>query len=74
LQRWDWEGYLQPSRTPTNRRLISVCSAISARRMIAVWTMYNDSLSPEHEIVQEMLSLVHGFSARLDGLRHYRKA
>ena len=36
--------------------------------------MNNESLSPEPEMVQDMLSIVHGFSARLYGLRHYRKS
>ncbi|HOZ02856.1 MAG TPA: IS607 family transposase [Bacilli bacterium] len=33
-----------------------------------------DSLSPEQELVQDLLSIVHVFSARLYGLRSYRKA
>jgi len=30
--------------------------------------------SPEQELVQDMLTIVHCFAARLDGLRTYRKA
>lgn len=33
-----------------------------------------DSLSPEQELVQDLLSIVHIFSARLYGLRSYKKA
>lgn len=33
-----------------------------------------DTLSPEQELVQDLLSVVHVFSARLYGLRSYRKA
>lgn len=33
-----------------------------------------ESLSPEQEMIQDMLAVVHGFSARLYGLRNYRKA
>lgn len=33
-----------------------------------------ESLSPEQEMVQDMLAIVHCFSARLYGLRNYRKA
>ena len=33
----------------------------------------NEQLSPEQEIVQDLLTIVHGFSARLYGLRNYRK-
>lgn len=36
--------------------------------------MNNESLSPEHEMVQDLLAIVHGFSARLSGLRNYRKS
>jgi predicted site-specific integrase-resolvase len=32
-----------------------------------------DSLSPEQEMVQDLLSIVHVFSARLYGLRSYKK-
>ena len=33
-----------------------------------------DALSPEHELVQDLLSIVQVFSARLYGLRSYKKA
>lgn len=33
-----------------------------------------DTLSPEQELVQDLLSIVHIFSARLYGLRSYKKA
>ena len=36
--------------------------------------MNQESLSPEQEMVQDMLAIVHCFSARLHGLRNYRKA
>ena len=36
--------------------------------------MNTESLSPEQEMIQDMLSIVHCFSARLYGLRHYKKA
>jgi predicted site-specific integrase-resolvase len=32
-----------------------------------------DTLSPEPEMVQDWLTIVHGFSARLSGLRPYRQ-
>ena len=34
----------------------------------------NETLSPEQEMVQDLLAIVHCFSARLYGLRNYRKA
>ena len=33
----------------------------------------NEQLSPEQEMVQDLLTIVHCFSARLYGLRNYRK-
>lgn len=36
--------------------------------------MDNEAVSPEQEMVQDMLAIVHCFSARLYGLRNYRKA
>jgi predicted site-specific integrase-resolvase len=35
--------------------------------------MNNQSLSPEQELTQDLLTILHGFSSRLDGLRNYRK-
>lgn len=34
----------------------------------------NESLSPEQEMVQDLMTIVHCFSSRLYGLRNYRKA
>ena len=31
-----------------------------------------EQLSPEEELVQDLLTITHGFSARLHGLPHYR--
>jgi predicted site-specific integrase-resolvase len=33
-----------------------------------------ESLSPDQEMVQDLMTITHCFSARLDGLRNYRKA
>jgi predicted site-specific integrase-resolvase len=33
-----------------------------------------ESLSPEQEMVQDLMTIVHYFSSRLYGLRNYRKA
>lgn len=33
-----------------------------------------ETLSPEQEMVQDLLTIVHCFSSRLYGLRNYRKA
>jgi len=35
--------------------------------------MNNESLSPQEEMVQDLLSIVHCFSSRLYGLRKYKK-
>ncbi|MDT9202572.1 MAG: IS607 family transposase, partial [Limnospira sp. PMC 1243.20] len=33
-----------------------------------------DGLSPERELVEDILAIVHIFSCRLDGLRKYKSA
>jgi putative resolvase len=33
--------------------------------------VHGATLSPEQELVQDLLSIVHSFSARLEGLRSY---
>ena len=38
-----------------------------------VLLLNNESLSPEEEMVQDLMTIVHCFSSRLSGLRHYRK-
>ncbi|MHB1781051.1 IS607 family transposase [Acidithiobacillus sp.] len=40
----------------------------------AIVSMNAQSLSPEEEMVQELLSIVHCFSSRLFGLRRYKEA
>jgi len=39
-----------------------------------LFVVNGDSLSPEKELVQDLLSIVHEFSARLYGLKSYEKA
>lgn len=36
--------------------------------------MNREELSPEKELVQDLITITHGFSSRLDGLHNYRKA
>src|SRR6266699_2629153 len=36
--------------------------------------MNTEELSPEQELVQDLITITHGFSSRLYGLRNYRKA
>lgn len=40
----------------------------------ALLVLNQETLSPEPEMVQDLLTIVHCFSARLSGLRTYRKA
>lgn len=44
------------------------------RHGTTVMIINKDELSPEQELVQDLLSIVHVFSARLYGLRSYKKA
>ena len=39
-----------------------------------VVVMHTETLSPEQEIVQDLMTITHCFSARLSGLRSYRRA
>jgi len=36
--------------------------------------VHSEKASPEQELVQDLLTIVHCFSSRLYGLRNYRKA
>jgi putative resolvase len=38
-----------------------------------ILVLNNESMSPEQEMVQDLRTIVHCFSSRLHGLRHYRK-
>ncbi len=48
-------------------------AAFCERHGTALLIVNGDTLSPEHELVQDLLSIVHVFSARLSGLRSYQK-
>ena len=38
-----------------------------------IWLLNQERLSPEQEMVQDLMTIVHCFSSRLYGLRNYRK-
>ena len=89
LQRWDREGTLKANRTPTNRRYytydqylqfkgintenderqVVIYARVSTRNQI----VNNEELSPQEELVQDIVSILHLFSCRLYGLRKYKK-
>ena len=89
LQRWDREGTLKANRTPTNRRYytydqylqfkgintenderqVVIYARVSTRNQI----VNNEELSPQEELVQDIVSILHVFSCRLYGLRKYKK-
>ena len=48
-------------------------AAFCVRHGTELLIVNGDTLSPEQELVQDLLSIVHLFSARLYGLRSYRK-
>lgn len=48
-------------------------AAFCARHGTELLIVNGDTLSPEHELVHDLLSIVHVFSARLYGLRSYQK-
>ena len=89
LQRWDRKGTLKANRTPTNRRYytydqylqfkgintenderqVVIYARVSTRNQI----VNNEELSPQEELVQDIVSILHVFSCRLYGLRKYKK-
>ena len=89
LQRWDREGTLKANRTPTNRRYytydqylqfkgintenderqVVIYARVSTRNQI----VNNEELSPQEELVQDIVSILHVFSCRLYGFRKYKK-
>jgi predicted site-specific integrase-resolvase len=89
LQRWDREGTLKANRTPTNRRYYTYDQylqfkgintenderqvVIYARVSIRNQIVNNEELSPQEELVQDIVSILHVFSCRLYGLRKYKK-
>ena len=88
LQRWDREGTLKANRTPTNRRYytydqylqfkgintenderqVVIYARVSTRNQI----VNNEELSPQEELVQDIVSILHVFSCRLYGLHKYK--
>ena len=67
LQRWDREGILKAYRTPTNRRYYTYDQYLQFKGI------NNEELSPQEELVQDIVSILHVFSCRLYGLRKYKK-
>ena len=47
--------------------------AFAKRHGTIIMIMNNESLSPQEEMVQDLLSIVHCFSSRIHGLRKYKK-
>lgn len=50
--------------------LAHLCETHECKRMV----MNTEQLSPEQELVQDLITITHCFSSRLYGLRKYRKA
>ena len=50
--------------------LVHLCQSHDCQIVV----LNTESLSPEQEMVQDLMTITHGFSARLNGLRNYRKA
>ena len=47
---------------------------LCAKHKCEMLVMNTESLSPEREMIEELMAITHCFSARLYGLRNYRKA
>ena len=50
--------------------LVHLCETHDCKIVV----MNTEQHSPEHELVQDLITITHCFSSRLDGLRSYRKA
>jgi putative resolvase len=50
--------------------LVHLCEMHGCRLVV----MNTEQLSPEQELVQDLITITHCFSSRLYGLRNYRKA
>ena len=50
--------------------LVHLCQSHQCELLV----MNTEELSPEHELVQDLITITHCFSSRLYGLRNYRKA
>jgi predicted site-specific integrase-resolvase len=47
---------------------------LCSRHQCELLILNTESLSPEREMVEDLMAITHCFSARLDGLRNYKKA
>jgi putative resolvase len=43
------------------------------KRGVEILVVKNDSLSPQQELVEDLISIIHVFSCRIYGLRKYKK-
>ena len=86
LQRWDRDGVLKVHRTPTDRRYYTYdqylqfkgIEGTSDTRETVIYAHVstrnqNEVLSPNEELVQDIISILHVFSCRLYGLRKYKR-
>ena len=48
-------------------------SWLCARQQTEIWVLNQTNLSPEREMVEDILAIIHVFSCRLYGLRKYKK-
>ncbi len=80
LQRWDVSGKLPAKRTLSGHRFYTEDDfafefiqelAVSVGCEIIVANQ--ESLSPQHELVEDLMAIIHCFSCRLYGLRNYSK-
>jgi predicted site-specific integrase-resolvase len=71
LQKWDREGRLKAHRDRLVRFGYDYFEAFCERHHTELIVVNGESLSPEQELVQDLIAIVTVFSARLDGLRPY---
>ena len=77
LQRWDNAGILKAQRSPTGRRYYTEIQYLEyigqlAKQEKQRLVVNNEELSPEKEMVEDLISVIHVFSCRIYGLRKYK--
>src|SRR5437016_14308834 len=73
LQKWDRKGILKAHRDRLVRFGYEYFEMFCQRHHTEIVVINGDSLSPEEELVRELIAIVTVFSATLHGMRSYRK-
>ena len=73
LQRWDREGIIVTHKDRFIRFGYDWFEKFCMKFNTTIMVVNNEALSPQEELVQDIVSILHVFSCRLCGLRKYKK-